>query len=47
MLGTASIAVGIPLLVIGSKRVPDTEPATALLPVVRVGAGGGGMTWQF
>jgi hypothetical protein len=47
VLGTASIAVGIPLVVIGGKRVPDNDPPTALLPVVRVGAGGGGMTWQF
>ena len=39
VLGLAAMAAGIPLLVVGSQKVPDRGEATALLPTVRVGAG--------
>jgi hypothetical protein len=49
MVGSvAMIAAGIPLIVIGSRRVTDRpEPAQSLLPDLRVGAGGLSARWSF
>src|SRR5262249_54886668 len=43
VVSTLALGAGIPLLVIGLKKVPDR----ALAPTVRVGAGGASMRWQF
>lgn len=38
---------GIPLLLIGSKKVPAKPEATALRPEVRIGPTGGALRWHF
>jgi hypothetical protein len=44
----ALLGAGIPLVVIGSRRVTDRpEPARSFLPDVRVGAGGLSARWSF
>ncbi len=52
LVGSAmSIGVGIPLIVLGAKKVPvlddDAAKAAKLTPTVRVGSSGATLTWQF
>lgn len=44
--GAIFLAIGIPLTVSGARSVPDVDKASAV-PVVRVGATGGSLTWKF
>lgn len=43
-LGTVSLSAGIPVLAVGMQRVP-LRPESALVPEVRVGAGGAVLSW--
>jgi hypothetical protein len=46
--GAVALAVGIPLLIYGAKKVPVRPEATALAAPAWVGApGGAGWSWQF
>ena len=52
LIGSAvSMGVGIPLIVLGAKRVPvlddDAARAAKLTPTLRVGSSGATLTWQF
>jgi hypothetical protein len=42
----AAMGAGLPLLVVGSKKVPDRGDAS-LVPAVRFGSGGGSLSWSF
>ncbi len=44
--GVAAMAAGLPLLIVGSQKVPDRGEA-GFVPTVRVGAGGGTLGWRF
>jgi hypothetical protein len=44
-LSLVSLAVGIPLLATGQQKVAP-KPAASLVPTLRVGAGGGVLSWQ-
>jgi hypothetical protein len=46
-LSTASLIVGIPVFAVGMRKVPITTGPRALVPELRVGAGGGALRWQF
>ncbi len=45
--GVLTAVAGIPLFVIGSKRVPATTTTGKLVPQVSVGAGNGMLRWTF
>jgi hypothetical protein len=45
-LGSTSFAIGLPLMLAGMRRVPNT-PQAAYVPEVRVGAGAGSLSWKF
>jgi hypothetical protein len=47
VLGSASIATGVPLLVSGMRKVPDTADTARLVPEIGVGARSGSLTWRF
>ncbi len=52
LVGSAvSMGVGIPLIVLGAKKVPVLDDAAAkaakLTPTLRVGSSGATLTWQF
>jgi hypothetical protein len=46
-LGTTALAVGIPLMLVGMRRVAIDPKPSAFVPAVRVGPGGGSVTWRF
>jgi hypothetical protein len=45
VLGGLAVVAGIPVLVIGAKKVPDT--GTAFVPELRASPGGGALAWTF
>lgn len=45
-LGSTAFAIGLPLMLVGMRRVANT-PAAAYVPAVRLGAGAGSLTWKF
>jgi hypothetical protein len=47
VLGIAALGAGIPLLVVGSQKVPDKDEAWSPVPAVRIGAGALSASWRF
>jgi len=47
-VGVAALGAGIPLLVVGTQKVPDRgDEEAALVPSVRFGLGGASVGWRF
>jgi hypothetical protein len=47
VVGLASLGVGIPLLVIGARKVPVEQQPTAWQPRLELGPTSGRLTWSF
>jgi len=48
VLGGAALGVGIPLMLTAADDAPsDAQRRGADVPVLRVGVGGGSLTWRF
>jgi hypothetical protein len=45
--GLALAGAGIPLAIVGGRKVPKEPGAAATAPVLLVGPGGAGVRWQF